>query len=139
MQNGRCCELEERVSKAEESEIVLESSKMKNPKESGEDSLVEQMMMVNKALEVEKQMAEDRAEEWKRKFEKLAETVRKSDEIGAFRDLELDEDVKVGLELAGVTFPLGKDKEESLCREGLANNNHQVSGEISECRNLNYT
>ncbi|KAJ4907555.1 Uncharacterized protein Rs2_11213 [Raphanus sativus] len=129
MQNGQCRELEERVLKAEGSEIVLESSKMKNPKESDEDSLVEQMMMVNKALEVEKQMAEDRAEEWKRKFEKLAETVRKLDEIGAFRvgDLELDEDVKVGLMLAGVTFPLGKDKEESLCREGLANN-HQVSG-----------
>ncbi|KAG2333056.1 hypothetical protein Bca52824_004236 [Brassica carinata] len=127
MQNGRYRGLEERVLlKAEESDIVLEA-KMQNPKESDEDSLVE-MMMVNKALEVEKQMAENKAEEWKRKFEKLAETVRKLDEVGALRvgDLELDEDVKVGLELGGIKFPLGKKKTESLCREGLAN--HQVSG-----------
>ncbi|KAF8116817.1 hypothetical protein N665_0014s0079 [Sinapis alba] len=126
MQNCQCREKEERALKAEESEIVLES-KMQNLKESDEDSLVEQMM-VNKALEVEKQMAENKAEEWKRKFEKLAETVHKLVEVGAFRvgDLELDEDVKVGLELAGVKFPLGKKKTESLCKEGLAN--HHVSG-----------
>ncbi|CAH8326915.1 unnamed protein product [Eruca vesicaria subsp. sativa] len=96
---------------------------MNNLKESDEDCLVEQMM-VNKALEVEKQMAENKAEEWKIKFEKLAETVQKLDEVGAFRELELDEDVRVGLELAGVKFPLGEKKIESLCREG----NHQVSG-----------
>ena len=120
-----------RFKELESEKLVLEEE-MRKLKESDEDSLVEQMM-VNKALEVEKQVAENKAEEWKIKFEKLAEAVRKLDELGAFRvgELELDEDVKVGLELAGV----GKKKIESLCREGLVN--HQVSGEDDECRNIN--
>ncbi|CAN6976639.1 unnamed protein product [Brassica oleracea var. botrytis] len=111
-----------RFKELESEKLVLEEE-MRKLKESDEDSLVEQMM-VNKALEVEKQVAENKAEEWKIKFEKLAEAVRKLDELGAFRvgELELDEDVKVGLELADV----GKKKIESLCREGLVN--HQVSG-----------
>ncbi|CAF2121825.1 unnamed protein product [Brassica rapa] len=114
--------LESRFKELESEKLVLEEE-VRKLKESDDDSLVEQMM-VNKALEFEKQVAENKSEEWKRKFEKLAEAVRKLDDIGAFRvgEVELDEDVKVGLELAG----LGKKKIESLCREGLVN--HHVSG-----------
>lgn len=121
--------LESRFKELESEKLVLEEE-VRKLKESDDDSLVEQMM-VNKALEFEKQVAENKSEEWKRKFEKLAEAVRKLDDIGAFRvgEVELDEDVKVGLELAG----LGKKKIESLCREGLVN--HHVSGEDDECRN----
>ena len=121
--------LESRFKELESEKLVLEEE-VRKLKESDDDSLVEQMM-VNKALEFEKQVAEGRADEWKRNFEKLAETVRKLDELGAFRvgEVELDEDVKVGLELAG----LGKKKIESLCRKGLVN--HHVSGEDDECRN----
>ncbi|XP_024012402.1 uncharacterized protein LOC18017871 isoform X2 [Eutrema salsugineum] len=74
-------------------------------------------MMVNGALEVEKQLAEN-------KFEKLAEAVRKLDEIGAFRDgeLVLDENVKLGLELASVKLPIGKKTESCEAY------NHQISG-----------
>lgn len=59
------------------------------------------------------------------------EVVRKLDDIGVFRvgEVELDEDVKVGLELVG----LGKKKIELLCREGLVN--YYVLGEDDECRN----
>lgn len=134
VQNCRCLDLKERVSKAEEKYIVLESEfqkrnkdleslelrlkqleseklaveeELRNLKESDEqDSLIEQMM-VNKALEFEKQVAENEAEDWKRKFEKLVEAVRRLEEIGAFRDGELgfDENVKVGLELSSIKFP----------------------------------
>ncbi|KAL1206679.1 hypothetical protein V5N11_027239 [Cardamine amara subsp. amara] len=130
MQNCRCLELEERVLKAEEKYIELETEmkkgknefeslelrfkeleseklvieeELRNLKESEEGSLIEQLM-VNKTLEFEKQVAEKETEDWKTKFEKLVETVQKLDEIGVFRfgELELDENLKLGLELASI-------------------------------------
>ncbi|CAH2070141.1 unnamed protein product [Thlaspi arvense] len=162
---GRCLELEERALKAEgncsgleselqrrktefeslelrfkelESEKIVVEQDLRNLKECEEDSLIKQIM-VNRALEVDKQVAENQAEDWKRNFEKLSETVRKLDEIGALRhgefELEsLDEDVKLGLELARIKSPTQRKTEsfevydDALSRKGLTN--HQISGSL---------
>ncbi|XP_010442881.1 PREDICTED: uncharacterized protein LOC104725839 isoform X2 [Camelina sativa] len=127
-QNKECESLELRIKELESEKLVVEEE-LRNLKESEESSLVEQMM-VNGALEIEKQVAVKEAEDWKSKFEKLVETVRKLDEIGGFRygELELDENVKLGLELARIkdnTESCKVDKD-SLSREGLGY--HQGSG-----------
>uniref|UniRef100_A0A1J3HZ22 Uncharacterized protein n=1 Tax=Noccaea caerulescens TaxID=107243 RepID=A0A1J3HZ22_NOCCA len=136
----RCLELEERVSKAEESYTELETELQKRNKDfeslesrfkESEEELVEQMM-VNRTVEYEKEVAENEAKDWKRKFENLVDTFRKLDEIGALRELELeslDENVKLGLELAKIKLPIPKKTEscqDDLSRKGLAY--HQVSG-----------
>ncbi|XP_010482713.1 PREDICTED: uncharacterized protein LOC104761334 isoform X2 [Camelina sativa] len=127
-QNKECESLELRVKELESEKLVVEEE-LRNLKESEESSLLEQMM-VNGALEIEKQVAVKEAKGWKTKFEKLVETVRKLDEIGGFRygELELDENVKLGLELARIkdnTESCKVDKD-SLNREGLGY--HQGSG-----------
>lgn len=137
----RCLELEERVSKAEESCTELETELQKRNKDfeslesrfkESEEELVEQMM-VNRTVEYEKEVAENEAKDWKRKFENLVDTFRKLDEIGALRELELeslDENVKLELELAKIKLPIPKITEscqDDLSRKGLAY--HQVSGE----------
>ncbi|XP_010445655.1 PREDICTED: uncharacterized protein LOC104728364 isoform X1 [Camelina sativa] len=120
-QNKECESLELRIKELESEKLVVEEE-LRNLKESEESSLVEQMM-VNGALEIEKQMAVKESEDWKTKFEKLVETVRKLDEIGGFRygELELDENVKLGLELARIknsTESCKVDKD-FTSREGL--------------------
>lgn len=163
-QNCRCLELEERVLKGEEKYIELETElqkrnkefeslelrvkeleseklvveeELKNLKESEEGSLIDQIM-VNAALEFEKQVAEKEVEDWRIKFEKLVETVRKLDEIGGFRygELELDENVKLGLELARIkkTGSCKVYNDDALTREGLGY--HQSSGEKNICFSL---
>lgn len=163
-QNCRCLELEERVLKGEEKYIELETElqkrnkefesvelrvkeleseklvveeELKNLKESEEGSLIDQMM-VNASLEFEKQVAEKEVEDWKKKFEKLVETVRKLEEIGGFRygELELDENVKLGLELARIKNieSCKVYKDDALTREGLGY--HQSSGEKNICFSL---
>ncbi|CAE6238020.1 unnamed protein product [Arabidopsis arenosa] len=148
-QNCRCLELEERVLKGEEKYIELETElqkrnkefeslelrvkeleseklvveeELRNLKESEESSLIDQMM-VNGVLEFEKQVAKKEVDDWKIKFEKLVETVRKLYEIGGFGygELELDENVKLGLELARIKNieSCKVYKDDALPREGL--------------------
>lgn len=128
--------LELRFKKLESEKLVVDEE-LRNLKGSKEGSLIEQMM-VNGALEFEKQVAEKEAEDWKKKFEKLVEVVRKLDEIGGFRfvELELDENVKLGLELARIknTESSKVYKVDPLSREGLGY--HQSSGEKNICFSL---
>ncbi|CAN8244478.1 unnamed protein product [Cochlearia groenlandica] len=100
----RCLELEERVSKSEESYI--------------------EQMMVNKALEYEKHVIEKEAEDCKRKFDKLVEIVQKLVHIGAIRynDLVFDEDLKLGFDLANIKIPIRNETELGH------NDNHQSLG-----------
>lgn len=162
VKNCRCLELEERVLKAKENYIDLETEmekgkkeyeslelrfknleseklvieeELRNLKESEEGSLIDQMM-VNKALELEKHVAEKQADDWKKKFEKLVETFQKLDELGGFRlgELELDENVKVGLELARIKLMKSescKVNKDGISRERLAY--HQSSGDKNIC------
>lgn len=126
--------LELRVKELESEKSVVDEE-LRNLKRSEEGSLIEQMM-VNGALEFEKQVAEKEAEDWKKKFEKLVEVVRKLDEIGGFRYRELDENVKLGLELARIknTESSKVYKVDPLSREGLGY--HQSSGEKNICFSL---
>lgn len=126
--------LESRVKELESEKLVVDEE-LRNLKGSEEGSLIEQMM-VNGALEFEKQVAEKEAGNWKTKFEKLVEVVRKLDEIGGFRYRELDENVKLGLELARIknTESCKVYKVDPLSREGLGY--HQSSGEKNICFSL---